>query len=80
MNESLIPKNTYYCYSDATEVVENGTWHLKVNPCPFWGKDKTKPEQLSGTCSYLNITDYDNGPFSLLWDQVKECGVCYPED
>jgi len=28
-----------------------------------------------GECTLLHISDLDNPFFSLLWDQVKECGI-----
>ena len=46
---------------------------LDIKVCPFWSRDSTKPEQESGCCSFLGITDAEN--HTLLWDQVKECGV-----
>lgn len=65
--ESLIPPGIY-CYSrDATGALVN---------CPFWGRDKSKPEQESGYCLYLDTRDWDEGVgVPLLWDSIKECGI-----
>jgi hypothetical protein len=43
--------------------------------CPFWDKDETKPEDESGYCHYLGEGDWECEHISLLWDQVKECGI-----
>jgi len=54
----LIPRGMY-CYR-------------KGYLCPFWFRDSGKPSQENGYCSFLE--DGDELSFSLLWDQVKECG------
>ena len=59
--KSGIP-NGIYCYD------ENGV-------CPFWGIDKTKPEQENGYCVFIPLNDWESEGFPLLWDQVKECGI-----
>lgn len=59
--ESKIPKGPY-CYDDR-------------GLCPFWEKRKDKPYQEDGYCHYLNFGDWESETFSLLWDQVKECGI-----
>lgn len=68
-----IPKGSY-CYD------ENGL-------CPFWRLDSDRSYQHNGYCEYLEHGDWeveipddlpDGFPISalsLLWDQVKECGV-----
>jgi len=73
MNSDRIPKGCY-CYD------ENGL-------CPFWRLDENQPYQRNGYCEYLQRGDWeaeipDDFPdgfplsaLSLLWDQVKECGV-----
>lgn len=58
---TVIPQG-YYCYAGKTK-------------CPFWSKDETKPEQMNGHCSYLDLGDWEIKDFGLLWDQVKECNV-----
>jgi hypothetical protein len=53
-----------YCYN------ENGT-------CPYW---YLKERQVGG-CGLLEAYDYDGSDkASLLWDQVKECGVNSRDD
>ena len=59
--EKVIPKGDY-CYD------ENGI-------CPYWDIKLDKPEQENGYCKYLNRGDWEVDYLSLLWDQVKECGV-----
>lgn len=73
MSEDIIPKG-YYCYD------ENGV-------CPYWSIRKDKPHQRNGYCSYLKRGDWEfshtdlpkdhpvQTAMSLIWDQVKECGV-----
>ena len=67
-DESIIPEGLY-CY----------TGHGKTFICcPYWSKRIDKPEQENGYCSFLEHGDWmygDGSGISLLWDQVKECGV-----
>lgn len=58
---SKIPKGIY-CYD------ENGI-------CPFWDKSSEHHHQESGYCHFLKIGDWESEGVSLLWDQVKECGI-----
>lgn len=72
-DESVIPEGLY-CYN------ENGV-------CPYWSLREDKPHQRNGYCSFLEQGDWEftsedypeDHPFqtamSLLWDQVKECGL-----
>ena len=60
-----IPKGTY-CYTR-----KDGNFIL----CPYWKRLKDKPSQLDGYCDYLKMGDDEIEGFSLLFDQVKECGV-----
>jgi hypothetical protein len=56
--------------------------------CPYWSEirptkcDEAPPGKRRGQChpglahcAYLGKTDEDIGSASLLWDQIKECGV-----
>ena len=56
-----IPKGLY-CYD-------------KNNLCPYWSMRVGKPRQENGYCSYLERGDWEAEGVSLLWDQVKECGL-----
>lgn len=57
-----------YCYD------ENGL-------CPYWSADTNKPRQENGYCAYLEVGDWEpDGWLSLLWDQVKECGLKVEDD
>jgi hypothetical protein len=59
---SVIPHG-YYCYDDR-------------GICPYWSSDPSKGAQNYGYCSYLEKGDWEDeedGGWSLLWDQVKEC-------
>jgi len=41
--------------------------------CPHWGIDRRHPRQANGFCRLTGIKDWVN--HTLLWDQVKECGI-----
>jgi hypothetical protein len=43
--------------------------------CPYWSIREDKPNQNNGYCSYLKYGDWESEGLSLLWDQVKECGI-----
>ena len=43
--------------------------------CPHWERRADKPEQENGFCRHLNHGDWESEGLSLLWDQVKECGI-----
>jgi hypothetical protein len=60
-SKNLIPKGPY-CYD------KNGV-------CPYWSLNKDREYQNNGYCSFLERGDWQEDWFSLLWDQVKECGV-----
>ena len=55
-----IPKGPY-CYDE-----NNHT-------CPYWCLSILHDEQNNGYCHFLKRGDWERYPFSLLWDQVKEC-------
>ena len=59
--EKKIPKGPY-CYD-------------KDGICPWWSRIAHKPEQDNGYCEYLGEGDCEQEGLSLLWDQVKECGM-----
>jgi hypothetical protein len=59
--EDKIPKGLY-CYD------QNGN-------CPYWSADANQPEQEYGHCAYLGWGDWEQEGLTLLWDQVKECGI-----
>ena len=62
----VIPPGDYcYTYDD------NGRFII----CPYWWKSDEHPEQENGFCRYMNKGDWEFDHLSLLWDQVKECGV-----
>jgi len=68
---SVIPAGAY-CYRPVS-TDENGC--LKISLCPYWGRDDSRPAQESGYCAYLGSGDWESEGISLLWDQVKECGL-----
>lgn len=45
--------------------------------CPYWSKSLEHPYQENGYCALLGEGDWDEPGrgLSLLWDQVKECGL-----
>lgn len=62
---TVIPEGPYcYTYVDNKQV-----------KCPYWSKRQDKPEQENGHCSLLGWGDWEAHGLSLLWDQVKECGI-----
>lgn len=64
--DDVVPKGMY-CY----ERTKDGT-QLR---CPYWRSNPSRDYQENGCCLLLDIEDYSESPFSLLWDQCKECGV-----
>lgn len=56
-------------------IPEGGYCYSGQYKCPFWDRDRSKPEQVSGYCHYLKRGDWENEHFGLLWDSCKECGV-----
>lgn len=71
---SIIPKGLY-CYKELK--YDKGTGKIKViGLCPYWSFRSDKPSQECGYCSFLEVGDWEvEDGVSLLWDQVKECGV-----
>lgn len=62
---SFIPKGLY-CYSEGRN----------KGRCPFWQRRDGKLPQEDGYCHFLGAGDWnDTDSLSLLWDQVKECGI-----
>ena len=77
--EKYIPKGCY-CYDHLKPIYDKDgkmTGTLKaIGRCPFLDYDSDKPEQENGYCHYLKAGDWEeNSSCSLLWDQVKECGI-----
>ena len=69
-DDSRIPEGLY-CYKNlGFDPVSN---RIKIEACPYWGKDPSRPEQGNGFCTKLGVNDWDDDRFTLLWDQVKEC-------
>ncbi len=67
----LIPKDTYYCYSEKTTCI---FWQLIQYSC-----DTVKNDQFpngAGRCTLLNIQDMDI--LDCLWDQCKVCEINLP--
>jgi len=71
--EKVVPHGQY-CYTIKEIIHSEPGFRIIQNICPYWGKDKSLPAQLNGTCSFLrtNDTELEGG---LLWDQVKECSI-----
>jgi len=73
----VIPRGMY-CYKTKTGKMEQnaeGIHFPRYKVCPYWSKNKDKPNQNNGYCDYLKQGDWDSEGLSLLWDQVKECGL-----
>ena len=62
---SVIPEGMY-CYSRR---------HKNEERCPYWSMDETHEYQDNGYCSYMEMGDWESEYLTLLWDQVKECGI-----
>jgi hypothetical protein len=71
---SVIPAGLY-CYEGLGYSDDTKSYQIKL--CPYWSCDPTKPEQECGYCSFLKRGDWEADHWSLLWDQVKECGINY---
>lgn len=71
-DESLIPKNTFYCYTyDETQT--RGIIPKRI-PCPYWDGDDERDKQGYGYCHFIEKGDWELG-MGLLWDMCKECGI-----
>jgi hypothetical protein len=49
------------------------TGGIPIEVCPHWGRHAQRPDQENGYCSFTGATDWMDG--TMLWDQVKCCGV-----
>ncbi|NCQ51513.1 hypothetical protein GW796_06385 [archaeon] len=86
--KAIIPSGDY-CYTPIQAPCDENNWVYKVKVCPFWEPhDKEKHGELpkeycdpkkpifdGAYCSYLKLGDWMENGTSLLWDQIKECGV-----
>jgi hypothetical protein len=70
---SKIPQGMY-CYTRLSKN-SNHITGLNIIKCPYWSMRNDKPHQENGYCSFLGRGDWEGDEFSLLWDQVKECGM-----
>ncbi|NTF17757.1 hypothetical protein G6L37_05040 [Agrobacterium rubi] len=73
-SEHVIPDGMY-CYSRDTSRGSREGGRLPIVPCPYWGMDPDRNIQDNGYCAHLKSGDWQSEGLSLLWDQVKECGV-----
>ncbi len=65
---SVVPRG-FYCY----ETTPRGRL-----VCPYWQSYSYLPPQANGHCWFLGKGDIElqaEGRHSLLWDEVKECGI-----
>lgn len=75
-DESLIPKNTPYCYiPKGEEKHPDGKLVFHTIPCPFYDFDDEQDEQSDGYCHFIQQGDWMEGGTMHLWDQCKVCGV-----
>ena len=73
-NKNLIPKG-HYCYTIKKIV---GT-RIEINLCLYWDKKPEFESQMNGYCHFLGTGDMCEDGTSLLWDQVKECGINFDD-
>ncbi|WP_262267235.1 hypothetical protein [Microvirga yunnanensis] len=81
--EAVIPHGDYCYRITSVATGADGAPSLKTQCCPYWKGRKDRPEQRFGYCRLLKVGDYTHGrtpdgkprATSLLWDQVKECGL-----
>jgi hypothetical protein len=81
-DESVIPPGPY-CYRTVSgwKQHEDGLPYFETAPCPYWAVDRNRPHQENGYCAFLREGDWnDPTGFSLLWDQVKSCGIKRDDD
>lgn len=76
MDMNLIPHGEY-CYT-IEKILSDGT--AVIIPCPFWSRRQDKEFDQSGYCSYMKMGDWENDELTLLFDQIKECGVNIHEE
>lgn len=69
--EDRIPHGAY-CYAPKSQTSQS---FFHVTPCSYWKLLDEHPSQMNGWCEYLGTGDMVEKGTSLLWDQVKECGI-----
>jgi hypothetical protein len=73
LDKSVIPHGMY-CYTRLSSD-SNHLTGKNIKRCPYWSIREDKPYQENGYCAYMKVGDWEDNGTSLLWDQVKECGV-----
>ena len=48
---------------------------ILIDICPYWEYNHHYGVQRNGYCAYMEKGDWEFDHYSLLWDQVKECGI-----
>lgn len=71
INKDIIPKGQY-CHTPI-KIEDDGK--IKIKTCPYWSNHFEHGHQNSGSCSFMNINDWDAEYITHLWDMVKECGI-----
>ena len=61
-----------YCYKILSSKQDGS---VEVQKCPYWSRQPGHDLHESGYCSYLKRGDWQEGPMTFLWDQVKECEI-----
>ena len=76
-----------YCYTLIETPSAKNNYKFKTKNCPYWSLNKDKPDQMNGSCSLLEINDWESeipddlpedfplSALSLLWDQCKICNI-----
>lgn len=60
-SDDRVPRGSY-CYRGSLQ-------------CPYWALIPELPTGLNGYCSKMRSGDWESEGLSLIWDQIKECGI-----
>ena len=62
--------NGHYCYIIEEDTKFDDQDRIPIRLCPYW-----KSIKGGARCEYLGVDSKREDLYSLIWDQVKECGV-----
>lgn len=67
-----VPRGNY-CYTILS--VNDDKQTIDIKNCPYRKIHKDKHHQECGECLLMNMRDWENDTFGLLWEGIKECGI-----